>query len=147
MLIAIKVIIRPLQMIYNLFLKHRVYSLMIGLIKFVIFCKGIKNPYHHEAIRSCCKHAIFTYDYINIYEGIPSLITQLTIDLYSVMKFKQKDLDSLSHMLLLLSSDINLNPGPVHQDTLKCANKWKVFKSRSLRTSSWNIRTSYSPYY
>ena len=29
-------------------------------------------------------------------------------------------------MLLLLSRDINLNPGPVHQDTLQCSNEWNV---------------------
>ena len=35
-------------------------------------------------------------------------------------------------MLLLLSADINFNPGPVHQGTMQCSNEWDVFKNRGL---------------
>ena len=42
-------------------------------------------------------------------------------------------------MLLLLSGNISLNPGPVHQDTLQCLNEWNVFKSRGLHFIHLNI--------
>ena len=39
---------------------------------------------------------------------------------------------SFSQLLLFLSGDISLNPGPVHQGTLQCSNEWNVFKNRGL---------------
>ena len=33
-------------------------------------------------------------------------------------------------MLLLLSGDISLNLGPVHQDTTECLSEWKVFNKK-----------------
>ena len=44
-------------------------------------------------------------------------------------------------MLLLLSGDISLNPGPVHQDTLQCLNEWNVFKNRGLHLIHLNINS------
>ena len=45
-------------------------------------------------------------------------------------------------MLVLLSGDISLNPGPVHQDTLQCSNEWNVFKNRALIL--FTLRLSYN---
>ena len=42
-------------------------------------------------------------------------------------------------MLLLLSGDISLNPGPVHQDKPQCLNEWNVFKKRGLHFIHLNI--------
>ena len=42
-------------------------------------------------------------------------------------------------MLLLLSGDINLNLGPVHQGTRQCSNEWNVFKNRGLHFIHLNI--------
>ena len=44
-------------------------------------------------------------------------------------------------MLLLLSGDISLNLGPVHQDTLQCLNEWNVFKNRGLHFIHLNINS------
>ena len=44
-------------------------------------------------------------------------------------------------MLLLLSGDISLNPGPVHQDTPQCLNEWNVFKNRGLHFIHLNINS------
>ena len=54
-------------------------------------------------------------------------------------KLKFKNLDSFSHLLLLLSGDINLNLAPVHQDTLQCSKEWNVFKKKNLRFIHLNI--------
>ena len=92
----------------------------------------IKNPNHQEAIGSCSRYELVTSDFINACEDIQSLITQLTIDNCSISKLKYQNLNSLSHLLLLLLCDICSNPGPVHQDTLQCSNEWNVFKNRCL---------------
>ena len=82
----------------------------------------------------------FLHDFIDTCDAIQSLITQLTINHYSVSKFKYQNLNSFSH-LLLLSGDICLNPGPVHQDTLQCLNEWNVFTNRGLHFIHLNINS------
>ena len=76
--------------------------------------KHIKTPDQNEAIRSCSKHEFFTFDYIDTCENIWSLEAQLTINHFSISKLKYKNLNSFSQLLLLLSGDLSLNPGPVH---------------------------------
>ena len=67
--------------------------------------------------------------------------TQLTINHFSISKLKYKNLNSFSQLLLLLSGDISLNPGPVHQGTLQCSNEWNVFKNRGLHFIHLNINS------
>ena len=76
--------------------------------------KQIKNSDHQETIRRCSRYEFFTSDFIDNCEDIQSLITQLTINHYSISKLKYQNLNSCSHLLLLLSGDISLNRGPVH---------------------------------
>ena len=44
-------------------------------------------------------------------------------------------------MLILLSGDISLNPGPVLQDALQFLNEWNVFKKRGLHFIHLNINS------
>ena len=106
----------------------------------LFFHKHMKIPDHHEVIRSCSIYEFFTFDYIDTFENIQSLGTQPTINHFSNFKF----LNCFSQLLLLLSSDINLNLGPVHQGTRQCSNKWNVFKSRSLHFIHLIINSSLS---
>ena len=94
--------------------------------------KHIKTPAHYEAVRSCIKHEVFTFGYIDTCENIQSLRTQLTINYLSISKLKYKNLNFFSQLLLLLSGNISLNPGLVHQGTLQCSNEWNVFKNKGL---------------
>ena len=77
--------------------------------------KHIKTPDRNEAMRSCSKHELFTFDYINTCGNIQSFGTQLTINHFLISKLKYKNLYSFSQLLLLLSGDITLNPGLIHQ--------------------------------
>ena len=103
--------------------------------------KYTKTPDHNEAIRSCSKHEFFTFDCTDTCENIQSLGTQLTINHFSSLKLKYKNLNSFSQLLLLLSGNISLNPGPVHQGTLQCSNEWNVFKNKVLHTIHLNINS------
>ena len=76
--------------------------------------KQIKIPDHYEVIGTCCRYEFFTFDSMDTCEDIQTLITQLTINHYSVSKFEYKNLNSFSQLLLIFSGDISLNPGPVH---------------------------------
>ena len=113
-----------------LFLKiwfSKIGNITLRLFLFLIFYlllflhKHIKTSDHQETVRSCRRYEFFTSDFIDT--DIQSLIMQLTINHYSIPKLKYQNLNSFSHLLLLLSGDISLNPGPVHQDTLQCSNE------------------------
>ena len=108
----------------NIMLRPYVF-LIVYLLLFLQ--KHIKNSDHQETIRRCSRFEFFTSDFIDTCEDIQSLITQLTTNYYSISKLKYQNLNSFSHLLLLLSGDISLNLGPLHQDTLQCLNEWKGF--------------------
>ena len=103
-------------------IKLRILAILIASVLLFLH-KDIKTPDHHEAIRSCSRHEFSTFDYIDTCENIQSLGTQLTISHFSISKLKYKNLNSFSQLLLLLSGDISLNPGPVGQGTLQCSNE------------------------
>ena len=63
--------------------------------------KHIKTPDQQEAIRSCSICKCFTSDFIGTCGDIESLITQLTIDHYSVSKVKYQSLNSFSHFAIV----------------------------------------------
>ena len=116
-------------------------SLFLIVYLLLFLHKHIKTSYHQETITSCSRYEFFKSDFINTCEDIQSLITQLVINNYSISKLKYENLNSHSHLLLLLSRDTSLNPGPVHQDTLQCSNEWNVFKNRHLHFIHLNINS------
>ena len=67
--------------------------------------KHTKTLDHNKAMRSCSKNEFFTFDYIDTCENIQSLETQLTINHFLISKFKYKNLNSFSQLLLLLSDE------------------------------------------
>ena len=121
-------------------IKLRILVILIVSVLLFLY-KHIKTPGHHEAIRSCSKHEFFTFDYIDTCEDIQPLKTQLPVSQFSISKLKNKDLNSFSQLLLLLSGDISLTPGPVDQGTLQCSNERNVFKNRGLHFIHLNINS------
>ena len=67
--------------------------------------------------------------------------TQPNIYHFLISKLKYKNLNPFSQLLLLLSGDISLNPGQVHQGTRQCSNEWNVFKNRGLHFIHLNINS------
>ena len=43
-------------------------------------------------------------------------------------------------LLILLSDNTSLNPGPNHQHKLQCLNEWNIFKSRGLHFSDYRYQ-------
>ena len=115
--------------------------LPVILIVSVMLFLHVKTPDHNEVIRSCSKYEFFTFDYIDTCENIQPLGIQLSINHFSILKFKYKNLNPFSQLLSLFSDNIRLNPGPVHQRTLQCSNEWKVFKIRGLHFIQLNINS------
>ena len=61
--------------------------------------------------------------------------------LFALSKFKCRNKDSFFKLLLLLSVDISLNPGPSHINQTSDNNEWDVFKARGLHFIHININS------
>ena len=60
---------------------------------------------------------------------------------FALSKFKYRNKDSFFKLLLLLSGDISLNPGPSHINQTSDNNEWDVFKARGLHFIHININS------
>ena len=109
--------------------------------------KQVKTPDHDEVIRTSRRYESFTFDYIDTCQNIQTLITKLSINHYSVSNPKHKNLNSFPQLLLLLSDDMILNPGLVHQNTSQCLSERNVFRSRGLHFIHLDIISSLSKIY
>ena len=108
---------------------------------YVFYCDfyNVFKPDHYEVIRTYSRYEYFTFDCIDTCEDIQTLITQPTINHYSVSKLEYKNLNLFSQLLLLLSGNISLNPDAVRQDTTQCSSEWNIFRSRGLHFIYLNI--------
>ena len=111
-------------------IKLRVFLFLVVCLLLFIH-KNIRTSDHKETIGSC-RYKFFLFNFIDTCENVQSLIIELTIDHYSVWKLKYQNLNLFSHMLLLFTGNVNINPGFVPQDTLQCSNEWNIFKNRGL---------------
>ena len=68
--------------------------------------------------------------FINFCDDFQFSATRINTIFYYVSKLKHRNLNLYFHLLIILSGDISLNPGPTQQHKLQCLNKWNIFKSR-----------------
>ena len=91
-------------------------------------------------MRTCTRSEFFASEFMNICDFQFS-VTQMNSGFYSVSKLEYRDLNSYFHLLISLSGDISLNPGPNHQHKLQCLNEWNIFKSKGLHFIHLNINS------
>ena len=60
---------------------------------------------------------------------------------FSISKLQYKNSNSYFNLLLLLSGDISLNPGPPHNNQLQPQSEWSVFNSRGLHFIHLNVNS------
>ena len=60
---------------------------------------------------------------------------------FALSKFKYRNKDSFLKLLLLLSGDISLNPGPSRMNQTSGNNEWDVVKARGLHFIHSNINS------
>ena len=83
-------------------------------------------------VRTCKRSEFFVSEFMNICDDFQFSDNRMNSTLYSVSKLEYRNLNSYFHLLILLSGDISLNPGPTHQNKLQYLNEWNIFKSRNL---------------
>ena len=91
--------------------------------------------------RTCTKSEFFAFEFMNMCDDFQFSVARMNSTFYSVSEIKYRNLNSYFHLLILLSGDISLNPGPTHQHKLQCLNEWNIFKSRGLHFIHLNINS------
>ena len=72
----------------------------------------------------------FASKFMNNCDDFQILVTRINNTPYFVSKVKYRNLNSF--LLILLSGDPSLNPGPSYQHKLQSSNKCDIFKTRGL---------------
>ena len=111
--------------------KVKIFLLFLICMTFA-FLKYKNSSDFFNDVRTCTRSEFFAFEFMNTCDYFQFLVTRMNSTLYSVSKLKYRNLNSSFHLLILLSGDISLNPGPTHQHKLQCLNEWTIFKSRGL---------------
>ena len=77
-----------------------------------VFLKYKNSSNFFNDVRTCTRSEFFPVDFMNMCYDFQFLVTRMNSTFYSVSKLKYRNLNSYFHLLILLSDDISLNPGP-----------------------------------
>ena len=91
-------------------------------------------------LKTCPKNEFFTIETVRITNQINELFLEISFKLFSVSRMKNKNNYLYLKMLLILSGDINLNPGPVNRHQIK-DHKFEVFTRKGLHFIHLNINS------
>ena len=91
-------------------------------------------------LKTCPKNEFFTIETVRITNKINELFLETSFKLFSVSKMKNKNNYLYLKMLLILSGDINLNPGPANRHQIK-DHKFEAFTRRGLNFIHLNINS------
>ena len=124
-------------MFYYIFLKHN-GELRIKIFEFVILISvlNIMKYFNHsevfDGIKTCSQLHFFAYESTNTCDTVETSCLHSDFVFFSISKLQYRNSNSYFNLLLLLSDDLSLNPGPLHSNQLQTQSEWSVFNSRGL---------------
>ena len=86
----------------------------------------------YDGIKICRQLHFFTYESINTCGNVETPCLHSDVVFFSISKLQYRNSNSYFNLLLLLSGDISLNPGPPHNNQLQPLREWSVFNSKGL---------------
>ena len=119
--------------------KHKRVKAFFGCIIFLLTITK-PNLLTKNDIRKSTSE-IFTYESIDACNLLHTSHIHNAFVYFALSKFKYRNKDSIFKLLLLLSGDISLNPGPSHINQTSDNNEWDVFKARGLHFIHININS------
>ena len=84
---------------------------------------------------------MFTYESIDACHLLHTYHVHNAFVFFALSTFKCRNKDSFFKLLLLLSGDVSLNPGPSHINGTSDNNEWDVFKALALHFIHININS------
>ena len=109
-----------------------------------LFLKYKNSSDFFNDVRTCTRTEFFPTEFMNVCADFQCSVTRMNSTFYSVSKLEYRNLNSYFHLLILLSGDISLNPGPTHQLKLQCLDEWNISKLRGLHFIHLNINSLFS---
>ena len=89
-----------------------------------------------KVLKKYSKGEFFTIESLKINENIFTIKQEMNLNLVTLREMNYKDHTKFFRLILLLSGDINLNPGPT-----QISETWSVFKKRGLHFVHLNINS------
>ena len=90
----------------------------------------------YKGLKKYCTGDFFTIESLKISENISIIRQAMNLNLLTLREMNYKDHTKFFRLILLLSGDINLNPGPT-----QISETWSVFKKRGLYFVHLNINS------
>ena len=109
------------------------------LSQFSISCFLLKTLNQNElqkGLKKYSKGEFFTIESIKINENISTIKQEMNLNQLTLREINYKNHTKFFRLTLLLSGDINLNPGPT-----QISKTWSVFKKRGLHFVHLNINS------
>ena len=93
-------------------------------------------PFKHKIVdnnvKLCYKIEVFTLKYFNANNKLHEAFLSSQFTVLTISKLKQINNKSFYRLLIILSGDISLNPGPVCKHQLLNTTEWDIFITKSL---------------
>ena len=96
------------------------------LPKLILFCMIIfqntpsKSTSKFSELEQYKNNELFTNESVNISKNLSSMITKEQMNIFALSRIKCKNRSSFFRFLLLLSGDVNINPGPTNYPCSAC---------------------------
>ena len=128
---------------YIIFLKNgHEKRLKYLLMVFVFIQSYLSSPYLGRMctkFKACNQIQCFTPEYIRACDGLDTFCFNYQFKIFTISNIKRLNNKSFHHILLLLSGDITLNPGPKNNLQSLDSSERNVFKSKGLHLIHLNI--------
>ena len=92
-------------------------------------------------IKVFSKIQFFTLEIIHTCDDLISFRFNYLCKFHTIPKLKQKNNKSFLRILLILSGDVSLNPGPVYNNQSLHSNEWNVFRSKGIHLIHLNVNS------
>ena len=133
-------------MFYHSFLKKN-RELRVKIFTFLTLTSvlNVMKYFNHsevyDGIKIDSQLHFFTYESIITCDNVETSCLYSDLVFFRISNLQYKNSNSYFNLLLLLSGDISLNPGPPHNNQLQPQHEWSVFKSRGIRFIHLNINS------
>ena len=127
-------------------MKHN-RELRIKIFEFVILISvlNVMKYFNHSevygSIKICGQLHFFTYESINTCDTVETSCLHFDLVFFLIFRLQYRNSNSYFNLLLLLSGDISLNPGPFHNNQLQPQSGLSVFNSRGLHFIHLNVNS------
>ena len=111
----------------------------------VFLCSFFYSPFRHKSvyndIKLCDQVEVFTSEYLNASNKLHEAFLNPQYTVLTISKLKQINNKSFYSLLIILSGDISLNPGPICKHQILNTTEWDIFKTKGLHLMHLNINS------